>query len=460
MPRTPFDATWFCPPAELREVHTLLPFKLALVEQWGVAEGFRIYCDRLGLPKSCRLERRRIESMHGFAERNGLSFREIYPEGECFDIPPPPIIGDSDARSMTGESRSFFVTCLADARVEPHSALVHVGSRTLLDYQSDELTRFDDFPQLDPCIFHAEGDVAWVIVDDRAAIEVDEAFGALIGPRSPHFGHWLWEYLPKYIAAVASGALPKVPILVNDCVGKKMRDALELFVPEGVDVIEVPSRPFSAVLPVRVRRLWWAPNLFYEPYYEVVNERYPGPDHRCFPPARFRAVADAMNAAGDRLHEGFDGSERLYLARKRHLHRRIVNGASVEQLMASLGFTIFYPEDHPFAEQVRRVRSARYIVGPDGSQMLTGLFARRGTKICFLNHAFVCDVLAGAFQFSEAGLDVTIFTGAVIPGYHRFNTQLDFIHENYFIDPNLLAHFLDGWLGGTPATGSPMVRSA
>lgn len=445
-PKKSFDARWFCPPPELRGIHTLLPFKLALVEQWGVAEGFRIYREMLELPESYRLERRRIEPMYGFAKRKSLSFREIYPAGEHFEIPAPRVVGDSDARTLTGTSRAFFVTCVADARVEPHSALVHVNGTTLLDYEAGELTRFDDFPQLDPCIFHMEGDVAWLIVDDRAAIDIDEAFGALIGPRSPHFGHWLWEYLPKYITAMASGALPKVPILINSGLGQALRDALDLFVPNGVDLVEVPSRPFSAVSPVRVRRLWWAPNLFHEPYYELVNERYPGPDHRCFPPARFRTVAKAMNDAAGRLERADTGTERVYLARKRHQHRRVLNGFSIEELMISRGFTIFYPDDHPFAEQVRRVRSARYIVGPDGSQMLTGLFARRGTKICFLNHAFVCDVLAGAFQFTEAGLDVTVFTGAVMPSDHRLS--YDYIHADYGIDRASFATFLDGWLDG------------
>ena len=441
---TPPDARWFCPPAEIREIHTLLPFKLALVAQLGIADGFRTYREMLGLPDTYRLVRRHVQSLRDVAADSSLSFQEIYPAGEHFEIPPPPVVGSSDARAMSGTSRSFYVTCLADAHIQPYSSLVHVGDSTLSDYQSDELTRFDDCPQLDPRIFHMEGETAWLIVDDRIEIEIDEAFGSLIGPRSPHFGHWLWEYLPKYITAVASGALPKVPILVNDCMGRKLRDALDLFVPEGVEIIEVPSRPFSAIAPVRVHRLWWAPNLFHEPYYELVNERYPGPDHRCFPPARFRATAQAMNAAGDLLNEGEGGNERLYLARKRHLHRKILNSFSIEALVTSRGFNIFYPEDHTFAEQVRRVRNARYIIGPDGSQMLTGLFARPGTKICFMNHPFVCDVLAGAFLFTEADLDVTIFTGPVMPSDHKLS--LDYIHSDYGIDQDHLARFLEGWL--------------
>ncbi|MGA8535054.1 MAG: hypothetical protein WB615_13180 [Candidatus Tumulicola sp.] len=37
---------------------------------------------------------------------------------------------------------------------------------------------------------------------------------------------------------------------MNDCIGQKLRDALDLFVPKGVEIIEVPSRPFrSPVLP-------------------------------------------------------------------------------------------------------------------------------------------------------------------------------------------------------------------
>lgn len=58
---------------------------------------------------------------------------------------------------------------------------------------------------------------------------------------------------------------------------------------------------------------------------------------------------------------------------------------------------VVYPEDMPFIEQVRLLRNAQYVVGPEGSAMFLLFFARPGTKLCILNHTYTVHlpVLAG-----------------------------------------------------------------
>ncbi|MBV8373279.1 MAG: DUF563 domain-containing protein, partial [Candidatus Eremiobacteraeota bacterium] len=307
------EARSLCPAPAARTIHNLLPFERALVEQFGLSEGFRVYCSMLGLPRSARLIRSRLEPLQKFAQQSASAFAAIYPSGEPYSIAPPRIVGTNDARVMNGTARAFYVTCLTDATAHPHSALVRANGILLADFEGDELRRFDDFIQLDPYVFHAEGEDVWVIESSALigsespyhstgptadliahgndSFEVEEGFGALLGPRSPHFGHWLWEYLPKYLVAVACGALPRVPILMNPAMPPQLWESLRLLIPRGVDVIELPFAP------THVRRLWYAPALMHEPFFENVNERYAGPDHRCFPPERFKPALEAMAEA-------------------------------------------------------------------------------------------------------------------------------------------------------------------
>lgn len=445
------DARSLCPSdGEERTLYSLLNFKLALKEQYGVPEGFRIYKDLLGLPDSLELARKKIEPLRDFARRNAITYEEIHPSGQPFVIEPPRIVGPNDARPMKGRTRAFYVACLADATVHAHSAFVHSDDTPLLDYEGDELTRFDDFLELDPLVFAAEGEHAWMIVDRNRTIEIEEAFVPLIGPHATHFGHWIWEYLPKYATAVETGILPRVPVLVTDVMPDQLRDALAFLLPDDVDIVEVPYAP------ILVKRLWYAPCLFHEPFFENMNERYPGADHRCTQPERFRPYIAALQKAADAAAPLPPANDRVYLARRDDMPRKLVNRRLVEALMRSRGFTVVYPEDLSFLDQVRLLRHARFVAGPEGSGIYLSFFSRPGTKLCVLNHPFVHDLLNFCYIVQDHGIDVTLFTGPALrrndePGYPNFGFKH---YADYEIDTNALARFLDGWLKNEPKTKS------
>src|SRR5262249_49103597 len=157
----------------------------------------------------------------------------------------------------------------ADARVRARSAVIEADDVALLDYQGGELSRIDDQLDFDPAIFQATDGAAWVITsnDDTNAVELDTAF-SLLGCHAQAFGHWMWEYLPKYIASGLSGTLPNVPILIDAAMPKTHRQALELLIPDGVDVVELA--PYKTA---RVKRLWCAPSIMYLGLLEKINER-------------------------------------------------------------------------------------------------------------------------------------------------------------------------------------------
>src|SRR5262249_44957061 len=152
-----------------------------------------------------------IESMRRVALADGESLAELAPAGEAFKVAPPKVVGDGNHRTLHGGARSLFVTCLTDACLRGRSGFVLLKNTALLEYQDDELSRVDDQLDFDPGIFSANNEAAWVIrpKNEQCSFELDSVF-ALIGPHTLDFGHWLWEYLPKYIIATLSGALPPV----------------------------------------------------------------------------------------------------------------------------------------------------------------------------------------------------------------------------------------------------------
>jgi hypothetical protein len=421
-----------------------MPFKLALVEQFGLERGFQVYRSMLGMADSCSVVPRMLVSLRDFAKQQALQFEEVYPAAEPFKILPPTIVGPNDGRALEGTSRSFFVACLSDASIANHSTLITVdGDVPLLEFQGNEREEVADLLVLDRFVFHAAGSMAWIIGEGEPVIGVEEAFGSLIGPHCQHFGHWLWEFLPKYLTARASGALPLVPLIVDERLGPSLRSALAMMQAEGVEIIELPAGTRA-----RVRRLWCAPALMYAPIFRRNDVGRAGLDSLCFPPARFRPTLSAMAHCGDLAGAPAANGGRIYLARREHLGRKLLNWPAIESLAKSRGFAIFYPEEHSFIEQVRRIRSSTYIAGPEGSAMYLNFFASPGTKLCILNHSFTHDALTYTYLLQELGIDVTIFTGPPLrlndgSGWPNYGHQQ---YADYEIDETAFAAFLDGWL--------------
>lgn len=74
-------------------------------------------------------------------------------------------------------------------------------------------------------------------------------------------------------------------------------------------------------------------------------------------------------------------SERIFSSRRPKKTRTCLNASEVEQFFADLGFTVFYPEDHSFEEQVRMFAGARIVAGFGGSNMFNTMYAPGATKV-------------------------------------------------------------------------------
>jgi capsular polysaccharide biosynthesis protein len=411
--------------------------KQSLVEELGVSAGFARYRQLNDQPEHDEIHCKRLGSVKEIAEQRNGVFCETAPANEPFVLPPPVVIGEGGVGPLAAHTRSMYVACLNEARVRAGSNIIEVDDFALLDYQGDELARLDDRIDLDPAILCATKEVAWIITPKGAAasLEIEEAF-TLLGFRPRAFGHLMLEYLPKYVGASLSGALPRVPVLIEAGLPKAHRQALDLLLPEDTEIIELPR-----LATARVRRLWCASNHTYFPLYEKYNERFKW-EYFAMPPARYAPIIREMARRADRLCATPTGVDRLFLAREPAWHD-VTNQAAIVAAAEARGFLTIYPNRLDFTEQVRLVRHARFVVGPSGGAMYLNFFARPGTKLCMFRYTE--DVIAAQLDmtgfFSEVGVDVTVFTGPLTRPHVGFPPGSDFE-----IDESAFCRFLDRWL--------------
>ena len=211
--------------------------------------------------------------------------------------------------------------------------------------------------EFDSAVFHRNGDEVWTISQDRAEFKLDAAF-SLVGCKTDYFGDWLCKSIIKYVAATVSGRLPQVPILIDASMPKTHRQALELVLPAGADIVEIPA--FDTV---RVKRLWSGSTVGHMPFHQKFTERFKW-DYLMGAPERYIPIVEEMCRRADLVVGPPQGPSRIFLARKAFRHRKLVNHAEIEALAEAHGFAIVYPEDLDFVGQARLFRNARFVVGP------------------------------------------------------------------------------------------------
>jgi capsular polysaccharide biosynthesis protein len=399
-------------------------------------EGFEEFRRVVGLAPSTALELKPIRSLAAMALTHASDYLELEPAGERFVNAPPRVVGQGDERTLACTARSMYVAAFTGASMRGRSGLIGIDDVVLLDYEGDEYDRIDDEIELDSAVFRSEHDAAWIIADGDASrtLFIDEGF-SLLGANSYAFGHWLTEYVPKLVIALQSGILPPVPILIDAGMARQHRQLLELLVPAGMDIIEVPP-----MHDVHAGRLWCAPTVHYHPVLARVNERFRY-DFVASPPARYAGIFRTMLERMMPVVGPSSGTARIYLARKPGSHRKLVNRERIEAAAGRYGFDRVYLEDLDFVDQVRLLRSARFLVGPDGSAFFTAYFSRPGTKLCILNHPHTALMPTVTAPAEELGLASTVLTGPFTredPDYPN--------HADYEIDEETFASFLETWL--------------
>jgi capsular polysaccharide biosynthesis protein len=415
-------------------LYELVPFKEALTSRLPLDDAFKVLRALLKLPASATVEHHPVKSLADVSAENAIVYRETAPSGVAFTVQPPRIVGTGDQRPIECVTRSLYVACLPDACVRGRSSFVEFRGAELLDFQGEELDRVDDRLVLDLPVLQASKEAVWISSSPQEAMELDEAFN-LLGPQAPQFGHWIWEYIPKYVAAsMAAPELAEVPVLIDAHMPHTHRQCLEMVMPSGSRVIELPF-----ATSVRVHHLWCAPRLFYMPLHPgTVDPSWPAP--LVAHPVRFAAVIREMWQRMEPSIPRSSGPTRIFLARKPDQQRKLVNHPMIEQAAMDAGFAIVYPQDLDFAKQMQLLRDARYIIGSRGSALFLTFFARPNSKLCILTSTRVQRFALLTGTLDEIGVETTILTGPI--------AQDDAVAHfaDYAIPEGDFRKFLEEWL--------------
>jgi capsular polysaccharide biosynthesis protein len=409
-----------------------IDYKRTLVSRLGVEPAFRLGRAHLRVPGTDTLHARRVVPLRQAVEA-APGFVELWPGGERFVHAPPVVVGGGDHRELSGTSRSAYLGCLEDVLVRGRAAVVARGTEAIVDFENDELVAFADSPQQDPGVLHAEHGTYWMMDPgpDAAVPVVDEAF-QLCGAHSNDFGHWLEEFLPRLAIARLAG-LPRMTLLVDQFMPPTHFQSLALLCPDW------PLHVVPHLAPVRVRKLWCAPNVVYRGWYP--SEWRDAWEGMLADPRHFATARDHLKQLAAAAIAAPTGHPRLFMARRPKFKKKLVNHERIEALVAARGFHVVHAEDLPFAEQLRLAHHARHIVAPDGSAGLLSYFASPGTRVCYLNPPQTMPLGRLNGVLAGMGIDLTVFTGPVVgpPDPEGF-------WSDYAIDEARFAAFLDAWL--------------
>lgn len=238
--------------------------KKKLIGELGREAGFEFFQELVGRSGGS-LHYKRIASQYEEtrtdARGGSSSFVKLSNGGKKFQIPLAHILGPGNNNKITGVSRSLYVASLKGASVYGRSSFVGWNGKLLQDFEAHEVATVDDQMQLDPILFDVDQHGGWFIEEQPAAfeLELDQAF-SLIGCYTRNFGHWMWQYLPKYVMAVENANLEGVPILIDAGMPPTHREVLEMIAADDAPIIEVPRQGV-----VRLKRLWTAATVYYAP---------------------------------------------------------------------------------------------------------------------------------------------------------------------------------------------------
>ena len=291
-----------------------------------------------------------------------------------------------------------YVAELASATVVSGSSLVHVGASAIVsDLLADwELAKFVCL-RGDPTVMALRAGGALV-----RRIEPTERIAEgvnLCGMSSSHFGHWFAEYLPRLRHFSRHPRFAEVPIIVDKGMPDSHYEFLRALVPNRQHLL-----PRGASL--LVDRLWVAPTInFFPPALQSGHT---------VPPDRQAAWSvDALRFFAERLRPGRTepGPRRLFLSRRNSSWRRLANEAELVAALAPLGFEVVCLEDLGFADQVRTLGEAGFIIAPNGSALNNLIFTSPRTKIIVFGQRHFHNWGGWLGPFQDLGYQPVFVTG-------------------------------------------------
>jgi capsular polysaccharide biosynthesis protein len=212
---------------------------------------------------------------------------------------------------------------------------------------------------------------------------------------------------------------------------RKKLDRLTLVLPEHyrtADFIVASLEPFALK------------NIFYIPEGKSLLVR-----HLCLP--QLKPVCDSYNARHLRQVSHFYReyvltgcftaaafSDRLYVSRRLAGRRKVVNEEELLVILERFGFTVFYPEQHGFLEQVAMFSKVRWLVGEHGSGLTNLLFMPPGSAVLELhkNRTNELDHPSPLFWYMADALGIHYYHQSCVTVGRE-----DYFEGDYRVDPVL-----------------------
>lgn len=185
-----------------------------------------------------------------------------------------------------------------------------------------------------------------------------------------NYGHWLIECLPRLAAVAAHFDLAACKFIVSEGHGAMQRVYIDSLAACGIKPEQIVSVGYA---PVHVDML----------VYPLPITRHPW--------VKSPAVVRFLEDISEKLVHAAPAPQRIYVSRNRGKTRRLLNEASVIDIVQGHGFETVYPETMSFVEQVATFRAAEIVVGNYGANLTNVVFAPRGVTLFALTTEFMQD---------------------------------------------------------------------
>lgn len=201
---------------------------------------------------------------------------------------------------------------------------------------------------------------------------------SMLGWRPDNYYHFTLEIISRLAYADRFEEYRDWPVLIDACVleVEQLKDLLQSMNLYGHPMIAVEARTR-----VEVEKLlfisynMWMPHNFRENAAQY-------PSDYLFSPSLAENIRKCVLKKYAGREE--DYGKRVFLSRRKCDNQRLVNAQEIEVLFKEAGFSIVYPEELSFEEEVRVFQNADVIAGPTGAALTNVVYCRENTLIAII----------------------------------------------------------------------------
>ncbi len=329
----------------------------------------------------------RLHSMKNWCETNQLTYQRIFPAQDFLIEKPKRIIGKfMPIDEGITQSNEQYVAEIPNARIFYRNNLILAADSAVLYDRLVHPLRDLVLVQESVCKAHIQDNL---LIDYSEFKTLHAERGIMMsGFASGSFGHWIWEYLPKWQCYERFTEYQNDPIYVDADMPVTHYEALRMLVGNHRKIIHIPANT-SIVF----EKLVIAPTPTFMPTHikpGIAHNRHLFPN---LPPVLHYLQNQLGQAAQLTIEPSAKkgGRRRIYLSRrKRFTWRFLLNEQEIVNFLKDhYGFEEVFLEEMSFIEQMNTLNSADMVVAPRGSATCHLLFCKRHSKIVLLMNEFL-----------------------------------------------------------------------